>query len=164
MGNSLRMASILYCLILVLGCNADNKSVENGFDNSGLHKFSLKKNLQILGFNESSFHETEVFLVLPSIGCDGCITNTENFLINNYRTTKNIKFILTAIKSKKLLKTKLGMDLEHENLILDTLGVFNQGSFNSIYPTIYFVDDQLGVDSVKRISLAEDGLRYISVD
>lgn len=41
-----------------------------------------------------SLKNYEMIVVLPGSGCTGCITNAENFFVNNINNSK-IKFILT---------------------------------------------------------------------
>ncbi|MES2418275.1 MAG: hypothetical protein V4541_08805 [Bacteroidota bacterium] len=97
-------------------------------------------------------------VVVPGVGCEGCISSVENFLVAEYQKDNSIKFVLTSIASTKLLKTKLHLDLDNPNIILDHENQFSNQIFDSIYPTIFFLDGKGKVNHVEQVSLTEDGL------
>lgn len=80
----------------------------------------------------------EKMLIIPSVGCQGCITSAEQFLRKNYGKYKKTFVVLTGIYSKKVLKQKLGNEvLEQSNIYLDFDNRFmKMGDANSIYPAI----------------------------
>lgn len=83
----------------------------------------------------------DAFVILPGQGCSGCISEGEKFLIENSENYQSVKFILTKIVSKKILKQKIGNIIYNApNVYIDSLGVFTSTSFHeTIYPTILYM-------------------------
>lgn len=80
-------------------------------------------------------------VVLPGLGCKGCIQEGEEFL-KNYVSYDNILFVLTKVESIKLLQQKVGHNLVgRSNIIIDHTDSFELPSKNSIYPLIIELDN-----------------------
>lgn len=83
--------------------------------------------------NLSSF---QYVIILPSLGCQGCISGVEEYLKNNIERT-NVLFILTSLESLKLLQNKIGFDLKNRvNVLIDLDNDFLLTSDSSIYPIV----------------------------
>jgi hypothetical protein len=80
-------------------------------------------------------------VILPNQGCGGCISEVENFLLHNSEKYTNIKYVLTKIVSKKILKQKLGDSIYYSpNVYIDNENFFASTSFReSIYPAILYL-------------------------
>jgi len=75
-------------------------------------------------------------VILPGLGCSGCIQEAEDFLKKN-ANNKRIFFVLTKIESLKILQQKTGVKIdEHSNIIVDRTDQFIVPTDNSIYPCI----------------------------
>jgi len=146
-------ASILTYLFCV-GCSSKNESP--------LSK-DFKKALFEISPNEKT-KDCKAYLVIPNTGCTGCISSAESLLLENYKTTKRIKFILTRIESYKNLYLKLKIDINNEpNILVDSNNVFSRKPFASIYPQVFFVDSITGqIISKDEISPTGKALEEIS--
>ena len=75
-------------------------------------------------------------VVLPSLGCHGCIQEGEAF-VKKYIQNKSIFFVLTRISSLKILQQKIGVQLKGcPNVHVDYDDVFNVHTDNNVYPCI----------------------------
>ena len=88
----------------------------------------------------------EKALFIPGAGCSGCVSSAENFVKENIHQSDEILIIFTAIPSQKMLKMKLGIDLNQRNIYLDLGNLFNSGNVYSFYPTIFYLKDGSAVD------------------
>lgn len=90
----------------------------------------------------------DAFVILPGQGCSGCISEGEKFLIENSRNYPNVRFVLTKIVSKKILKQKIGGAIYNApNVYIDSLGVFTSTTFHeTIYPVILYAEQGELVD------------------
>jgi hypothetical protein len=80
-------------------------------------------------------------VVLPGLGCDGCIQEGEAFM-KKHIENKEILFVLTKIYSIKILEQKIGVDVsEHTNIYIDRINEFDIPTMNSIYPCIIRIKD-----------------------
>lgn len=97
-----------------------------------------------LKFNESNFNEFvslykkdhyDKFLIIPGSGCEGCISQAEQYVINNAKTeVEGTMIIFTNISSKKLLRLRLGQEImDQPNVLLDSINILH---FVSIYPVL----------------------------
>ena len=82
------------------------------------------------------------YLVIPNSGCSGCITTTEAFVRDNYKSDKlkNIRYIFTRISNFKQFKFQFGNDiLTSKNILIDRSDAFiYQDSEHYIYPAIVY--------------------------
>lgn len=100
------------------------------------------------------------YLVIPNVGCSGCISDAEMLLKNTLNIDNRVKFVLTSIESVKLLKVKIGVDpVNQQQIIMDKQNYFSKGQLRSIYPKVYFINKTSGdVDKVVEVSPFENGL------
>lgn len=84
---------------------------------------------EILGF----YPKVEQIIIIPGSGCEGCISNAENFVISRNPEEDDGKFlyIFTNITSPKILKLRLGETYSDKDIYLD---LKNQLHYKSIYP------------------------------
>lgn len=100
------------------------------------------------------------YVIIPNTGCSGCITSAETFLKNTVSKSDKLRFILTNIASVKMLKLKIGNKIvDHPNVYIDKENMFYKGSFNSIYPTILFIDQKTKeISRRSEVSPTENGI------
>jgi hypothetical protein len=109
-----------------------NKKVEKDLESDYLTSFLKDTPLR---------ENTEWVVILPGLGCHGCIQEAELFMKNNIGN-KNILFILTSVESLKILETKTGVKIKDQtNVYLDKDNSFNIGTSNAIYPCIVQLDN-----------------------
>lgn len=85
-------------------------------------------------------------VILPGLGCHGCIQEGEAFMRDNINHT-DIMFVLTKISSLKILQQKTGIKMiEHSNIHIDQKDEFNILTDNSIYPCIIRMENGKIVD------------------
>ncbi|MFQ3214444.1 MAG: hypothetical protein ACI9C9_001983 [Marivirga sp.] len=74
-------------------------------------------------------------LILPGLGCDGCISDVENFIIERHNYLSSTLIILTRIESVKLLRLRLGKELLNKKyVIIDENSLFDTPELQTIYP------------------------------
>jgi len=82
-----------------------------------------------------------VYAVIPNQGCEGCISEAENFVITHASLSEsNVTYIFTKIQSLKVLKYKLGSKIYSlPNVKIDTANiiVFPKDE-NNIYPMFIY--------------------------
>ncbi len=144
----------IFAYMVCMGCSIKNESP--------LSK-DFKGALSQVNPNER-INDCKAFLVIPNTGCTGCISSAESLLLENYKTTKKIKFILTRIESYKNLYLKLKIDIKNEpNILIDSNNVFSRKPFASIYPQVFFVDTLTGeIISKEEISPSGKALEEIA--
>ena len=75
-------------------------------------------------------------VIIPEVGCNGCIQEGEYFL-KTHISEKSICYILTNIRSIKILQQKTGIKIkEQNNVYIDKDNIFTLPSNNSIYPCV----------------------------
>jgi len=95
---------------------------------------------------QSSFKDElqrlKAIVVLPGQGCGGCITEVENFLINNSQEYDNVIYILTNIFSKKILYQKLGDSICNSSKVyIDSDNKFINTRFKEAqYPAMLYIE------------------------
>lgn len=120
---------IIISFILVLnGCSSDQNSAD-----------SIASLYSNRGINFDK--EIEYCIVLPEVGCSGCIAGGVKFIKNNRekfsKSQKRYLIVFTAINSKKLLHRTMGFDLENElNCIVDSLDYYKLKSNMKFYPML----------------------------
>jgi hypothetical protein len=83
----------------------------------------------------------EWIVILPGLGCPGCIQEGEAFMQQFIDSTK-VFFVLTKIESLKILQQKIGKSLkDRKNVYIDKQGIFDIPTDNSIYPCIVQLKD-----------------------
>jgi len=108
---------------IVLSCSQTAEEIEKEFINSKIDTFE-------------HIGDEQWMVVLPGLGCKGCIQEGEAFMVNHINN-KKIKFVLTRVESIKLLEQKTGVKIkEHNNIFIDRENYFELSNNNSIYPLI----------------------------
>jgi len=91
----------------------------------------------------------ENVIILPELGCEGCISDVENFLMNDAQHLKETFFILTRIRSLKLLKLRLGEKvLNQPHVVIDEQNLFEASEIHTIYPARLLIDESGQVEEV----------------
>jgi hypothetical protein len=100
-----------------------------------------KNSIEISGtLRQEKLHElveqypkAEHILIIPGSGCEGCISNAENFVItrNTEKDDGKFLYIFTNISSPKILKLRLGSAYSEDDIHLD---LKNELQYKSIYP------------------------------
>lgn len=106
----------------------------------------LQNVIQVLDSKKVS-NQAKAILVIPNVGCIGCINNAEDFIVKNINKTENLVVIFTNFQYKKILKMKLGNAIYyHSNILLDDKNeVYRQGLFSQ-YPVIYYLRSNQIID------------------
>jgi len=129
------------------------------------HQGKYSEVLSSLKALDPEMKSNQFYIIIPNQGCDGCISNMEDFVYKNYKTYKNVKFIFTKITSKKILKVKLGEEiLRHENVILDLKDdIFFPEKEKEIYPMIVCVKNKR-ISDIFFQSPFEDGIGKLTTE
>jgi hypothetical protein len=123
----LGLVTLLLFNILV-SCHNERKMEEKQFNDA------IIKNLDI--------DETIKWIViLPGLGCNGCIQEAELFMKENIGKSEII-FVLTKISSLKVLQNKMDIKVnDYQNVFIDRENRFAVSTNNSIYPCIIKMKD-----------------------
>lgn len=114
---------LLSLTVLSFSCNKSIQEKEKDQLMDAVDNIAINKN-------------TDWIVVLPGLGCSGCIQEAEDFLKKN-SNNKRIFFVLTKIESLKILQQKTGVKIaEHSNVLIDRADQFIVPTDNSIYPCI----------------------------
>ncbi|MCF8716346.1 hypothetical protein JM658_16065 [Joostella atrarenae] len=125
--------AIIIFIILVCSCEEGEKEIEKNQFSTALTEIELKPS-------------TDWVVVLPGLGCKGCIQEGEIFMKENINND-HIKFILTKIESLKILQKKIGVNLDdYHNIYLDKDNSFEVTTNNTIYPCIIKMEDNQYID------------------
>lgn len=97
-------------------------------------------------------------VVIPELGCGGCISEAENFFRENRE--QNILFIFTKISSMKEIRLRLGRMIDQKNVLIDNeqLYVSKEEAIN-VYPIII----DIRYISQKTWCFLEPGVSYRSL-
>lgn len=80
--------------------------------------------------------QCEWIVILPGLGCHGCIQEGEFFMKENIQNT-NILFVLTNISSLKIFQQKTDIKInDYLNIYIDRNNHFKLPTKNAIYPCI----------------------------
>lgn len=85
--------------------------------------------------------DVEICVVLPEVGCGGCIASGVFFILNNKAyfssNQKKNQIVFTAIDSKKMLKREMEIThFDELNCIVDTTNKYLPKGNNKIYPLV----------------------------
>ena len=121
-----KQVHIFVFVVIVLVVSSCKKSTEN------TETDNLTASITKIHFDK----QVKWIVVLPGLGCHGCIQEGEAF-VKKYIRSKNIFFVLTKISSLKLLQQKIGVQLKGcPNVYVDYDGLFNTHTDNNVYPCI----------------------------
>lgn len=121
---------ILGSLFLII-CNSCNnlKNIEIKFLNSVIENYLEIDNTK------------KWILILPGVGCTGCIQEAETFVKENVDNNEVI-IILTKISSLKILQHKLQINInDYSNIYIDKENIFDIPTENSIYPCLVKINN-----------------------
>jgi hypothetical protein len=119
---SILMIVVILCCITT-SCKKNIRETENDNLTAAMAKLNIKK-------------PTKWLVVLPGLGCHGCIQEGEAFM-KKYVKNTNILFVLTNISSLKILQQKIGVQLKScPNVYIDRENMFDVHTDNSFYPCI----------------------------
>jgi hypothetical protein len=95
----------------------------------------ITKKINYMLQNENDNYDYVV--IIPGSGCTGCITNAETYFLNHV-ANNSIKFVFTAILSKKTLQLRLQKEnLNRKNVFIDNSNSFYLHGFHEKnYPVI----------------------------
>lgn len=97
--------------------------------------------------------ETKFCIVLPEVGCSGCISGCVYQILANKRHFDNSQnanlIIFTSINSKKMLRRNMQVDsIEEFNCLIDSLDTYLPEGNDKIYPLFLRIEDGEIVDAV----------------
>jgi len=91
--------------------------------------------------NENISKKAKWIVILPGLGCHGCIKEGEMFLVEQINNDE-IFIVLTNIESLKILQHKLGIQVDkHNNIYVDRDDQFRFTTGNNIYPCVVYLND-----------------------
>lgn len=91
----------------------------------------------------SDISKLKAVVIIPSQGCDGCITTVESFLMEKSPALgkKGILFIITGHNSVKSAVLRLGGFIKsNDNIYIDTKHQFDTRLFINEYPKVFFFE------------------------
>ena len=143
---SLRPIAISLYLISSIACENQSQN-----DNSIYYKL------------DPSIEQRKAIVVIPNQGCAGCISEAENYVIENASKHEDVVFVFTQIQSMKLLRVKLGSEiLKQKNVIFDSENSIKYPDENKIiYPMVIFVN-QGKIKKITYQSPSEEALKELS--
>lgn len=142
-----KLLCFLFCIVYLTNCQ-ENKQAQ------------LLSSLKRL---DPEMRSSQFYVIIPNQGCDGCISNMEDFVIKNHQAYTDVKFIFTRITSKKILKLRLGKDLlSQKNIVLDfENSVIFPEKEQEIYPMVVCIQND-HVSDIFYQSPFEDGISILS--
>lgn len=98
---------------------------------------------KVINKNIIDIDSVKAVVVIPGIGCMGCISGVEHYLKLHFKKLSNIKFVLTNVQSMKTLRLKIGDAIHSPNIYLDKDNLwYDSDNENSIYPIIIHVKNK----------------------
>ncbi|MDE6533518.1 MAG: hypothetical protein K2M27_08305 [Muribaculaceae bacterium] len=124
---------IILLIFILCGCGSSNKDLD--------YIQTLYSDRNIV-FDD----ETEFCIVLPEVGCSGCISGILYDVLDNKASFSNNQkknlIVFTAVNSKKMLRRNIQVDsLDELNCIVDTENRFLLDTKDKIYPIIMTLDN-----------------------
>lgn len=109
-----------FCLVC---CKENTEKKEKEFLTQGVEQLKLGE-------------QYDWIIVLPGVGCHGCIQEGE-FFMKQHVSNKKILFVLTNISSLKILQQKTGVKIgAYTNIYVDRDNLFKLPTDNAIYPCV----------------------------
>ena len=85
--------------------------------------------------NDVNLTEYSHVVVIPNVGCGGCISEAEHFFREN--KAQDILFVFTKISSEKSLRLRLGNMINQKNVLIDSECIYaSQKEEINVYPVI----------------------------
>lgn len=80
-------------------------------------------------------------IVIPGVGCTGCISEAQVFFEENYESPKYF-FVFTGITDPKLFNNQISIELQQlNNVLVDKNNILMDAGYNSIYPSYLELTD-----------------------
>ena len=100
----------------------------------------LEQGIALSGFD--NLLDKPYLMIIPRIGCMGCISAAEQFMLEAYRPYRDqLNILLSDISSYKTARVRFGSAfMDAANVFVDRESVFNEGEFESTYPLILKLD------------------------
>ena len=122
------LLAIILIFILSVSCKKGEKELERDYIDIIIKKVNIS-------------NSTKWMIILPGLGCHGCIREGEVFMRDNINN-KNILFVLTKIESLKILQKKIEINVKkYSNIYIDNKEGFNIPTKNSGYPCIAYIEN-----------------------
>lgn len=130
--NMIKWILLLYFSTLISACGNDDNNEQNGGSVILQQDF-----VSFLDSHGKNIEDYSFIMVLPNVGCDGCITNGEKFFIENVKENSDHLYIFTTIKDLKIFKqSHLWAYSMEENVIIDVDNTLYQIGFYSYTPCL----------------------------
>lgn len=115
------------CLLFIMGILLCNCSTEE--------KEYAENVVATLRKNDVNLTEYSHVVVIPNVGCGGCISEAEHFFRENKE--QDILFVFTKISSVKSLRLRLGDMINQKNVLIDSKSLYaSQKEEINVYPVI----------------------------
>lgn len=122
------LLTIILIFSLFVSCKKGEKELEKEYVATIVDKVNTSNN-------------TKWIVILPGMGCHGCIQEGEYFM-KEYIGNPKILFVLTKIESLKILQKKIEVNFkEHSNIYIDSKENFNMPTNNTVYPCIVYLEN-----------------------
>ena len=119
---------IVLIFVLSISCKKSEKELENEYILTVVDKVPMSKT-------------TKCLIILPGLGCHGCIQEGEVFMRDNIKNT-DFYFVLTKFESLKILQNKIGVKFkEHSNIYIDAKEGISIPTNNSVYPCVVYIEN-----------------------
>lgn len=127
--NVLKLIILFSVFILVnFSCKKSTSEIEHAHIAKMLDQLSINDDIQWV-------------VLLPGLGCHGCIQEGEMFL-EKHVNDKKIYLILTNIESLKILQNKLGIKVNiSKNVYVDRDNDFLLPTKNKVYPCVIYLNN-----------------------
>lgn len=124
----------IYCayILIMAGISVTCQTgKDDGYAASGMSLDGLTALLVEHKKNQSDF---ENILIIPGVGCSGCISQAEYFFHDNMHDDNHL-FIFTGIEDIKMFKFQIADSLwDNENVIVDKNNKIMDSGYDSVYP------------------------------
>lgn len=111
--------------------------------------------------------QSAVYMVIPRAGCSGCISTAEAYMIeflSDSLPRYPLHFVLTNFDSEKIIRARFGSYIKEntDKVYIDREDLFTKDlSLKSMYPVIYFFDNDRNLSKVSEVSPTSDGIADI---
>jgi len=120
---------IISVFLVLTSCKKTTKDIERTYLVSWLEESNI---------DSSKFNW---IVILPGLGCSGCIQEGEEFMKNSIENSQ-ILFVLTKVESLKILQKKVDIKIKnYSNIYVDNTEGFDIPTNNSIYPCVVYLEN-----------------------
>lgn len=117
-------------------CSSSNSSgsrAETSQKASDIGLTSEKVERFLLSYGKAISSDIRI-LVIPGVGCSGCISQAQDFFYDNYKSTGSL-FVFTGITDLKMFNIEIPDSLrKRDNVIVDDGNKLMELGYDSIYP------------------------------